>query len=81
MSDAQAALQALLVQAQQALADYQGVPAAEQALAILVYSYDALGMTQLRDDARRVLDQNYPNSNFLRNPLSSGVAKPWWQLW
>lgn len=72
---------AAINRAQQALADYQGVPAAEQALAILVYSYDALGMTQLRDDARRVLDQNYPNSSFLKNPLAGATSKPWWQLW
>ena len=67
--------------AQQALTEFQGVPAAEEALAILVYSYDAMGMTQLRDDARRVLEQNYPNSSFLKNPLKGKVSKPWWQLW
>jgi len=67
--------------AQQALSDYQDVPAAEEALAILVYSYDALGMDQLRDDARRVLETNYPNSPFLKKPLVGRVLKPWWQLW
>ena len=72
---------AAINRAQQALADYQGVPAAEEALAILVYSYDALGMTQLRDDARRVLEQNYPNSAFAKNPLTGRTSKPWWQLW
>ncbi|TXI64790.1 MAG: outer membrane protein assembly factor BamD [Limnohabitans sp.] len=72
---------AAINRAQQALNDYQGVPAAEEALAILVHSYDALGMTQLRDDARRVLNQNYPNSSFLKNPLVSTKSKPWWQLW
>ena len=61
--------------------DYQGVPAAEEALAILVYSYDALGMTQLRDDSRRVLENNYPNSSYLKKPLSGKTSKPWWQLW
>ena len=66
--------------AQQALAEYQAVPAAEEALAILVYSYDALGMAQLRDDARRVLERNYPNSSYLKNPLASRQSKPWWQL-
>jgi outer membrane protein assembly factor BamD len=39
--------------------DYRDVPALEEALFILVRSYDALGMTQLRDDARRVLEKNY----------------------
>ena len=72
---------AAINRAQQALSDYQNVPAAEEALAILVYSYDAMGMTQLRDDARRVLEKNYPGSSFLKNPLSGRFSKPWWQLW
>ena len=72
---------AAINRAQQAISDYQNVPAAEEALAILVYSYDALGMTQLRDDAKRVLEKNYPNSGFLKNPLAGRVSKPWWQLW
>ena len=72
---------AAINRAQQALSEYQNVPAAEEALAILVYSYDALGMTQLRDDTRRVLEKNYPNSSFLKNPLIGRVSKPWWQLW
>lgn len=66
--------------AQHALTEYQGVPAAEEALAILVYSYDALGMAQLRDDARRVLERNYPDSGFLKNPLAARQSKSWWQL-
>ena len=71
---------AAINRAQQALNEYQGVPAAEEALAILVYSYDALGMAQLRDDSRRVLERNFPNSSFLKNPLASRQSKPWWQL-
>jgi outer membrane protein assembly factor BamD len=31
-------------------------------LSILVQSYDRLGLTQLRDDAERVLRKNYPDS-------------------
>ena len=72
---------AAINRAQQALTDYQGVPAAEEALAILVYAYDAMGMSQLRDDARRVLENNFPQSGFLKNPLTGKVSKPWWQLW
>ncbi len=66
--------------AQQALSDYRDAPALEEALYILVQSYDKLGMTELRDDARRVLDQNYPNSVYLARGLR-GRDKPWWQLW
>ncbi|WP_416548541.1 outer membrane protein assembly factor BamD [Limnohabitans sp. DCL3] len=66
--------------AQQAIAEYQGVPAVEEALGILVRSYDALGMTALRDDAQRVLEKNFPQSKILKD---GGVKKatPWWRLW
>ncbi len=72
---------AAINRAQQVLAEYPGVPASEEALAILVYAYDALGMAQLRDDAKRVMEKNFPNSNFLKNPLTGRVSKPWWQVW
>ncbi len=72
---------AAINRAQQVLAEYPGVPASEEALAILVYSYDALGMAQLRDDAKRVMEKNFPNSSFLKNPLTGRVSKPWWQVW
>jgi outer membrane protein assembly factor BamD len=52
--------------AQVAITDYREVPAIEEALFILYRSYDALGLTQLRDDAKRVFDKNYPNSNSSR---------------
>lgn len=71
---------AAISRAQVALADYQGVPALEEALYILIQSYDALGMTQLRDDARRVMDTSYPQSAYLRGGLKE-KAEPWWKLW
>ena len=66
--------------AQTALADYRDVPALEEALHIMVQAYDALGMTQLRDDARRVLQGSYPNSEFSTRGFRS-AANPWWKLW
>lgn len=66
--------------AQQALADYRDAPALEEALYILVQSYDHLDMPELRDDARRVLDQNYPDSSYLKHGFK-GPDKPWWQIW
>jgi outer membrane protein assembly factor BamD len=56
------------------------VPALEEALYILIQSYDALGMTQLRDDARRVMDTSYPQSAYLREGFK-GKADPWWKFW
>ena len=66
--------------AQAALSDYQNVPALEEALFIMVRSYDALGMAQLRDDARRVMEKTYPNSSYLARGFKSS-QDPWWKFW
>jgi outer membrane protein assembly factor BamD len=71
---------AAISRAQQAIADYRDAPALQEALYILVESYDKLGMDNLRDDARRVLDQNYPDSVYFTRGFA-GPGKPWWQLW
>jgi len=70
---------AALNRAQTAVTDYAQAPAREEALFIMMRSYDKLGMLPLRDDAQRVLTLNYPNSRFL-NPNAHGEA-PWWKFW
>jgi len=72
---------AAINRAQSALTDYRDVPALEEALSILVRSYDALGMPQLRDDARRVLEKNYPGSAYLGGSGTRVGQRPWWRLW
>lgn len=67
--------------AQSAIADYKDVPAQEEALFLLMRSYDALGMDQLRDDSRRVLERTYPNSDFLTRGGRAPGASPWWKIW
>jgi outer membrane protein assembly factor BamD len=71
---------AAINRAQIALADYREVPALEEALFIMVKSYDALGMKDLRDDTQRVLTTNYPKSAYLANGFK-GKDDPWWKLW
>jgi len=71
---------AAINRAQSAVADYQGVPALEEALYIMVESYDALGMAQLRDDTRRVLEKNFPQTPYLTRGYKSDT-QPWWKLW
>ena len=71
---------AAINRAQLALADYREVPALEEALYIMVKSYDALGLTQLRDDAQRVLTSNYPKSEYLAKGFRS-KDDPWWKFW
>jgi outer membrane protein assembly factor BamD len=71
---------AAINRAQLAVADYRDVPALEEALFIIYKSYDALGMTQLRDDAKRVLDKSFPNSEYVaRNGKPN--SDPWWKVW
>ncbi len=71
---------AAINRAQTALNEYNDAPALEEALFIMVQSYDALGMTQLRDDARRVMQTNYPRSEFLSQGFKS-KDEPWWKIW
>jgi len=46
--------------AKEVLTTYPNTPSTRDALLIMVQSYDALGMKDLRNDAQRVLDKNYP---------------------
>ena len=66
--------------AQQAVREYQQTPSIEEALYILALSYDKLGLTQLRDDADRVLKQNFPESRFVKEGFRKPDT-PWWQFW
>jgi outer membrane protein assembly factor BamD len=66
--------------AQYAVQHYPQSPAIEEAVFILVKAYDALGMTELRDAADRVMRKNFPDSAYLK---PGGVRKdvPWWRIW
>ena len=43
----------------------------------MVASYDALNMPLLRDDAKRVLDTNFPPGSY----DAVKDKKAWWQFW
>jgi len=66
--------------AQQTVQEFQQSPSAEEALFLMASSYERLGLTELRDDAERVLRRNYPDSDFLSGGLRQ-KSKPWWQVW
>jgi outer membrane protein assembly factor BamD len=66
--------------AQQAVAEFQRAPAAEEALYLMMQSYEKLNLKPLRDDAERVLKQNFPDSTYLTGELAS-KPRAWWQLW
>jgi outer membrane protein assembly factor BamD len=64
--------------AQLTVRQYPDTPPAEEALYIMMRSYEALGMDSLRADTERVLKLNYPNSAFLRG--GGRKSKSWWQI-
>jgi outer membrane protein assembly factor BamD len=72
--------------AQGVLSLYPNSPSTRNALEIMVQAYDAMGMTDLRDDAKRVLAKNNstPSSIPGGNETTAGEIKPeksWWQIW
>lgn len=71
---------AAINRAQTAIADYRDVPALEEAAYIVYKSYDALGMTQLRDDTKRIIEKTYPQSEFLTKGFRA-VDSPWYKFW
>ena len=48
--------------AKEVLTAYPNTPSSQEALIIMVKSYDAMGLKDLRDDAQRVLDKNFPQA-------------------
>jgi outer membrane protein assembly factor BamD len=66
--------------AQRAVPEFPQTPSIEEALFLMASSYDRLGLASLRDDAERVLKQNFPASAYLSGGLQD-KRKPWWQLW
>ena len=69
------AYHAALNRAKMILTNFQGVPAVEEALAILIKSYTELNLTELSSDTARILKMNYPDSPYLEysyDPLKRG---------
>jgi outer membrane protein assembly factor BamD len=65
--------------AQQALVRYPQAPALEEALGIMISAYDTLGLADLRDDTKKVLQKNFPQSAYLSG--YSEANKAWWKFW
>lgn len=59
---------------------YQDTPAVEEALSLLMRSYEQLGLEALRADTERVLRQTYPESRYLPVSNPGAEERRWWQL-
>jgi outer membrane protein assembly factor BamD len=64
---------------QEALTRFPTSPIQKDALDIMVEAYDRMGMTQLRDDTRKVLAKNFPADRMAREGQNRGGS--WWQFW
>ncbi|MDF0606600.1 outer membrane protein assembly factor BamD [Neisseriaceae bacterium TC5R-5] len=60
--------------------NYANTQYREEALAVMMAAYQRLNLPQLSGDARRVLELNYPNSQYLRAGWQI-EEMPWWKLW
>jgi outer membrane protein assembly factor BamD len=66
--------------AQQVLLEFPQTPATEEALYLMMTSYQQLGLDGLRADTQRVLEKNFPQSRFLGGSAAQ-TQKSWWQFW
>jgi outer membrane protein assembly factor BamD len=72
-----AAYVAAINRAQGSLVSYPRTPANEDALDVLVRSYDKLGLVQLRDDTQAIMKLTFPKSEY----FAGSPQKPWWKFW
>ena len=64
--------------AQDILVTYPNSSSTRNALNIMIKAYDAMGLTNLRDDTKRVLAQN---NGLIPGNNAGKPAKYWWQFW
>ena len=69
---------AAATRAQSAVLTYPTAPASEDALWLMVAAYDRLNLNDLRDDAKRVLEKNFPKSRYLGG---GDDGRRWWKFW
>jgi outer membrane protein assembly factor BamD len=65
--------------AQGAVRNFPNAPATEEALFVMQQAYDKLALFDLRDDAQRVLEKNFPSSPYLKGDVRRYA--PWWRVW
>ena len=66
--------------AKSVLINYPESPQTEDALALLIESYQKLGLTNLASASIKVLHQNFPNSHYIAQTEKS-PHNSWWKFW
>ena len=67
--------------AQGIIKTYPNSPSTREALIVMIDAYDAMGMIELRDDAKRVLAKNPGTTAPGESVLDDKANKSWWQFW
>jgi outer membrane protein assembly factor BamD len=71
---------AALNRAKYVIETYPDSTSNEEALVILISAYEAMGMTDLKQDTLRVLQVNYPDSRMLGKGIPTD-ERVWWKFW
>jgi outer membrane protein assembly factor BamD len=66
---------AAINRAQNVITEFEGVPASESALYIMMMSYKKLGLTELSQDSERVLLANFPNTKLIADGFPDKYSK------
>lgn len=66
---------AAINRAQSVITDFEGVPASEQALYVMMMAYKKLGMDDLSKDSERVLLTNFPNTKLIAEGFPEKYSK------
>jgi len=67
--------------AQDAVTKFPNSSMHHEALDIMVEAYDRMGLTELRDDAKRVIARNYPSDPNAHKPSGRTASGSWWKFW
>ncbi|MBC8022298.1 MAG: outer membrane protein assembly factor BamD, partial [Burkholderiales bacterium] len=51
------------------------------ALDIMVQAYDRMGLTELRDDTRKVIARNFPSDPKAHKASPRTPSGSWWKFW
>ena len=70
-----------LNRAKYVLENYPNSSHQEEALVIQISAYKNLGINDLANDTKRVLELNFPNSRSLNNNPKKEDEKNWWEIW
>ena len=65
--------------AQNVIVRYPQAPLSEEALVISVQSYEKMGLAELANASRRVLETNFPSNELVSKDGAS--RRPWWKFW